>query len=179
MADNTAEQLSALLDGECEASEAELLLRRLSKDADLKARWQRYHLISDAIKNNIPEVIDPDFTDRVSRAIEADAPLQTHSPPFRSTWFKPAAGFALAVSVAAVALMGLRFSQYNEAQGPRSFAAVTPPELRLPEQPGVNNAAVQSRFNSYLVNHNEYASMNSVHGMLPYVRMVGYEPKRY
>ena len=33
---------------------------------------------------------------------------------------------------------------------------------------------VEARLGSYLVNHNGYASMNSMHGMLPYVRMVNH-----
>jgi sigma-E factor negative regulatory protein RseA len=32
--------------------------------------------------------------------------------------------------------------------------------------------------NSYLVNHNGQASLNSMNAMLPYVRMVGYQTGR-
>lgn len=74
MADKIGEQLSALMDSECEAVEVELALRRLAKDADLRARWQRYHLISDAMKNNIPEMLDADFAKRISSKISADPP---------------------------------------------------------------------------------------------------------
>ena len=177
MAENTAEQLSALVDGECETAELPLLLRRLTRDRDLKDCWQRYHLISDAIKNNIPEVIDADFAMRVSKAVEADNSLQTNSSHCLPSWYKPVAGFGLAASVAVVVLIGLRLGQQSEHTNPSTLAVATPSERRTTEQT-VNDSGVQSRLNSYLVNHNEYASMNSVHGMLPYVRMVGYEPKR-
>jgi sigma-E factor negative regulatory protein RseA len=176
MADHTAEQLSLLVDGECEVPETELLLRRLTKDTVLKARWQRYYLIGDAMKNSIPEVIDPCFAERVSRAVETDTGVQTHSPPWLPSWYKPVTGFALAASVAAVILLGLRFYQRpDDSQGPVVIARHT--GQRTTEQDSANSA-LQSRLNSYLVNHSEYASVNSVPGMLPYVRMVGYEPER-
>lgn len=178
MADKTGEQLSALVDSECAVSEAELLLHRLAKDAELKARWQRYHLISDAIKNNIPEIIDPNFAEHISKAIAADTPPLSDPLPTLPSWYKPVTGFALAASVAVVALVGLQLSQHSEPTGgSEPLATVSPPGPRLSE-PTTADSALQSRLNSYLVNHNEYASMNSVHGMLPYVRMVGYEPKR-
>lgn len=177
MADYTVEPLSALVDGECEAAELDLLIQRLTKDADLRGRWQRYHLISDALKNNIPEAIDVDFSKRVISAIETDHFLQTHSPPSPSHWFKPVAGFALAASLGAVVLIGLRLTQQDKPMPSGSLAVAPLATPRSPDQVATNSV-LQSRLNSYLVNHNEYASMNSVHGMLPYARMVGYEPKR-
>ena len=35
--------------------------------------------------------------------------------------------------------------------------------------------AVEQRMNRYLVNHNEYAASRSMPGVMPYVRIVGYE----
>jgi sigma-E factor negative regulatory protein RseA len=178
MTDNTAEQLSSLVDGECEVPEMELLLRRLAKDQNLKVRWQSYHLISDAIKNNIPEVIVTDFAERVGKAIEADSSVQMNSATLLPPWFKPVAGLALAASVALVVLLGLRLSQQGDSDKPLMLARTIPAERKSTEQTTLDSA-LQSRLNSYLVNHNEYASMNTVHGMLPYVRMVGYEPKQH
>lgn len=176
MADKIGEQLSALMDSECEAVEVELALRRLAKDADLRARWQRYHLISDAMKNNIPEMLDADFAKRISKKIAADPPpLQTSLPHLLPSWYKPVTGFALAASVA-LALIGLRLSQPSATLKPGTLAAVTAPIERRTD--AAANSVLESRLNSYLVNHNEYASMNGVHGVLPYVRMVGYESKR-
>ena len=43
---------------------------------------------------------------------------------------------------------------------------------------GKNGGLVDTRLNNYLVNHNNYASLNGMNGMLPYVRMVGYQADR-
>lgn len=193
MADKTGEQLSALVDCECEMPELELAVRRLIKDPDLKARWQRYHLISDALKNNLPAVIDTDFSNRVSQAIDTAPPLQTTTIRAVSSWYKPLTGFALAASVALIAVFGLNLIERRATtiDPDPVIAATSPPGLQTVDAPPestqptsdtrirvAGSNALEARLNSYLVNHNEYASMNSVYGVLPYVRMVGHETNR-
>jgi hypothetical protein len=41
-----------------------------------------------------------------------------------------------------------------------------------------NDVALPSGLSAYIVNHNEYASMTTVYGVLPYARMVGYETEQ-
>jgi sigma-E factor negative regulatory protein RseA len=179
MADKTGEQLSALVDGECELSEQEWMLKRLTRDADLKVRWQRYHMVSDAMKNNLPTAINTGFADRIRQVIDNDIPpLRTSisTIPPRFSWYKPVTGFALAASVAAVSVVGLQLVEQDdtvEANEQSQLAAATVGE----EPPAFGNPRT-SRLNSYLVNHNEYASRNSVQGVLPYVRIVGYDSTR-
>lgn len=178
MADKTGEQLSALVDGECELSEQEWMLTRLTRDADLKVRWQRYHMVSDAMKNNLPAAINTGFADRIRQVIDDDSPpLRTStseiSPSF--SWYKPVTGFALAASVATVAVVGLQLAEQGDAvEGDE--------QSRLAATVGEGAPDVESsqtaRLNTYLVNHNEYASRNTVQGVLPYVRIVGYDSTR-
>lgn len=176
MADKTVEQLSALVDDEFEELELELALRRLAKDAELKARWQRYHLIGDALRNHLPEAIDTHFADRVSKALEPEPALQsTPAIPAVSSWYKPLVGFALAASVATVAVLGLDRIQPDHTPNASSLSAIASSESISETQTTSVDAKLDARLNSYLVNHNEYASMNRVHGVLPYVRMVGYK----
>jgi sigma-E factor negative regulatory protein RseA len=180
MADKTAEQLSVLVDGECEVWELEFALRRLGSDPELKARWQSYHLISDALRNNLPDTVTPHFAERMRAAIAAETPLHTTAKPAVSSWYKPVAGLAVAASVGllAVALWSLRPGGLNETASPGPVAGTTPvPYPRSPVMAEVDRA-LESRLNSYLVNHNEYASMNSVNGVLPYVHLVGYQSTR-
>ncbi|MDS4025849.1 MAG: sigma-E factor negative regulatory protein [Candidatus Contendobacter sp.] len=202
MADNTAElgallvddvpvvatQLSALVDDQLADREIDLVLRRLSRDDDARSRWERYHLISDVIQGHLPAAFDTDFAARVRRAIEAEPLPQPVGRPLPA-WYKPVTGFGLAASVALVALFGLKLNQTDILQPAAPFA-ITPTTLSSPTaalpiqtvattQPLVTPARepVETRLTSYLVNHNGYASMNSVSGMLPYVRMVGYQPQ--
>lgn len=203
MADNTAElgallvddvpvvatQLSALVDDQLADREIDLVLRRLSRDDDARSRWERYHLISDVIQGHLPAAFDTDFAARVRRAIEAEPLPQPVGRPLPA-WYKPVTGFGLAASVALVALFGLKLNQTDILQPAAPFA-ITPTTLSSPTaalpiqtvattQPLVTPARepAETRLTSYLVNHNGYASMNSMNGMLPHVRMVGYQTER-
>jgi sigma-E factor negative regulatory protein RseA len=200
MADKTGEQLSALMDGECGALEAELALRRLAKDNDLQARWQRYVLISEALKNGLPESIDTRFSGRLRDVIDGELPSSPSvdlEPPSigrrplilagPKLWYKPAAGFALAASVALIVVIGVDSGQPTRVDagtgGPELSSTAVGSIAAGPRRAEIQSATpsgvnVNSRLNNYVVNHNEYLSTNSVHGMLPYVRMVGYEPTR-
>lgn len=199
MADNTAEllapladdvpvaasQLSALVDDELANMEIDLALRRLSRDRDARDRWERYHLISDVMQGHLPAAFDTGFAARIRQAIEAEPLPQPVARPLPA-WYKPVTGFGLAASVALMALFGLKLNQTDILQPTARFAATTAtfptPATAFPIQ---TVAATQpadpvsepgeARLNHYLVNHSGYASMSSVNGMLPYVRMVGYQ----
>jgi len=185
--DNVASQLSAMVDEELADAEIALALRRLIRDDDWRGRWERYHLVSDALQGHVPAALDTRFAAHIRQAI-ADEPLTSVTRPLPS-WYKPVTGFALAASVVLVALFGLKLNQSNVTFTPTaSLAAHTPsppPPASLPTpmasptqlSDGVRKPAA-ARLNSYLVNHNGYASRNSVNSMLPYVRMVGYQANR-
>ena len=201
MADNTAElrapladdvpvaasQLSALVDDELTDREIDLVLRRLSRDDDARCRWERYYLISDVIQGHLPAALDAEFAARIRQAIEAEPLPQTAARPLPA-WYKPVTGFGLAASVALIALFGLKLNQTDVLQPATPLAATTSarsaPATALPIQTVAITRPFsparepdEARLTSYLVNHNGYASMNSVNGMLPYVRMVGYQPQ--
>ena len=186
--DMAASQLSAMVDDELQDMESDLALRRLSRDQEARDRWERYHLISNALQDHLPARIDPGFAARIRQAIETDPlPLPVVKP--LPTWYKPVTGFALAASVVLMALFGLKLTQTDTLQSTAQLATATPgfpaPAVSLPIQTVASiqrgdstSKPVESRLGSYLVNHNGYASMNSMHGMLPYVRMVGYQTER-
>jgi len=199
MADNTAElrapltddvpvaasQLSALVDDELADMEIDLVLRRISRDNDARDRWERYHLISDVMQGHLPVAFDAGFAARIRQAIEAE-PLPQSAARALPAWYKPVTGFGLAASVALMALFGLKLNQTDILQPATPLVATTStlsvPTTPLPIQTvvttrptGLTSEPVDARLNHYLVNHNGYASMSSVNGMLPYVRMVGYQ----
>jgi sigma-E factor negative regulatory protein RseA len=180
-----ASQLSAMVDDELEDREIDLVLRRLGRDHDACDRWERYHLISDVMQGHLPVALDTGFAARIRQAIEAEPLPRPLARPLPA-WYKPVTGFGLAASVALMALFGLKLNQTDTLRPPVPFAATTPtlssPPVSLPIQTvaAIRPAdpigePVEARLNSYLVNHNGYASQNSVNGMLPYVRMVGYQ----
>ena len=181
-----ASQLSALVDDELADMEINLVLRRLSRDSEARDRWERYHLISDVIQgHHVPAVLATNFAARIRQAIEAEPLPQPVARPLPA-WYKPVTGFGLAASVALMALFGLKLNQTDALQSTAPLAATTftlsTPTAALPIQPVATirpaeppGKPVEARLSHYLVNHNGYASMSSVNGMLPYVRMVGYQ----
>ncbi|MFZ1827715.1 MAG: RseA family anti-sigma factor [Candidatus Competibacteraceae bacterium] len=185
--DFAASQLSAMVDGELADAEINLALRRLSRDSDVQGRWERYHLISDTLQGHLPAALDTAFALRLRQAIDREPAPQPAVRPLPA-WYKPITGFALAASVVLTALFGLQLTQPDAVLTPKPSIAVSPPVLPMlspvqtvslasssandPDEP------TDTRLNSYLVNHNGYASRNSVNGMLPYVRMVGYQTNR-
>ncbi|TVR63451.1 MAG: hypothetical protein EA420_07415 [Candidatus Competibacteraceae bacterium] len=182
-----ASQLSAMVDDELGLPEMDLALRRLSRDHELQDCWERYHLISDVMQSHLPDALDLDFAARIRRAVEAD-PLPRPTAKPLPAWYKPVTGFGLAASVVLVALLGLKQGQIDPASPPEAHLAAAPAVpaalpatarvVALNPQIDDSNQPVEARLSPYLVNHNGYASMNSMHGMLPYVRMVGYQGNR-
>jgi sigma-E factor negative regulatory protein RseA len=181
-----ASQLSAMVDDELELPAMDLALRRLSRDHELQDCWERYHLISNAMQSHLPDALDLDFAARIRQAVAAE-PLPRPTAKPLPTWYKPVTGFGLAASVMLVALFGLKLTQTDTASLPEPQIAAAPVTLSLPATTRVAalnpqtddaNQPVEARLNAYLVNHNGYASMNSMHGMLPYVRMVGHQGNR-
>jgi negative regulator of sigma E activity len=138
MTNKLQEQCSCLIDGELEESECCVILDKICDKPELKQDLHRYYLIRDAIRTNLPGVVNPNFTQSVMDALEAEptllaprvAPRQTPSLTtdsakvlsFESTtgndnhvshirFYKRAASFAIAASVATIAVF--TFSSTN------------------------------------------------------------------
>lgn len=183
-------QLSALVDGELERDQVRFLIRRLPDDADLSGCWQRWHVSGDALRGQCGAPLRQDFLAQVSLAIADDA------VPGRGVSrdvLKWVGGFAVAASVALVALMAVR----PEAEAPNapplvaevattSPAQVAPSayretDLRPPlreeamtvsaSDAGPYGAAVRvdPRIESYLIRHNEAVQVQGFVSYLPLV----------
>jgi sigma-E factor negative regulatory protein RseA len=106
-------QLSAMFDNELPAAECELLARRLSRDEDLKERWGRYAAIGATIRAEGGVRLNSGLALRVSTAISSEPAVVAEPvrelPKKVASWWTPVAGVALAASVAAAAILFLRF----------------------------------------------------------------------
>ena len=109
MNDSKKEQLSAFMDGEIDGQDKNLV-DRLLKDPELSDTWSRYHLISDCLKQNLPERIDRDLAANISKSVQNEpaivAPVRLSHP-----LVKPVTGFAIAASVTALAILGIQQQQ--------------------------------------------------------------------
>ncbi len=110
-------QISAFVDGELPENEAELLLRRLSQDADMRDQVAEYLAIGRALRGEAGVAGAAELRERVLAEIDEREPLHaavadTASP--RAVW-KPLAGAAVAAAVALLAIVG--FQQTNVDAG--------------------------------------------------------------
>ena len=104
------EAVSALVDGELEAGEADAVIEQLESDAELRRRWARYHACRAALAGSVGSV-SADFTERCSRRLAQEPAIvasPVHSTLTRGTqwlWRRPAsAGLAAAASLGGIAL---------------------------------------------------------------------------
>ncbi len=69
MNDILHEQLSAFMDGELPAVECELLVKRVAANRELAASWHAYHVISDALRDQLAPGAAKDLALRVDQAL--------------------------------------------------------------------------------------------------------------
>ena len=103
-------QLSAFVDGELPENEAELLLRRLSQDVQLRQQVAEFMAMGRAIRGDVQVIGIDNLRDRVSAALDA-APAtddMADDMPVDDRLVRPMVGFAIAATVALVAIFGLR-----------------------------------------------------------------------
>ncbi len=205
MSEKFRENMSALVDGELESRSVSQTIDTLLESDQFKLHWSRYHMVRDVLRHKAYPDAGAELCERV-RSCLADEPL--HLPERRrltQRWratLKPVAGFALAASVAVVAVLAVRDQGALPGQ-PQRIAAPAPP-LTTPSpllaestsrtmsalprlaqaenssgglkrlQWNISEPAVANRLNGYLVNHSEYLG-GAMKGMHPYARIVGYD----
>lgn len=182
MANNKDEWISALADGEVHGAELDQWIQSLRDDDQLKQRWESYHLIRDALHKNLSHRPIPDFSQRVSAALDNEpvvlAPRSSlvHLP---HKWIKQSVGVAVAASVAAVAIMTVQNLNQEEMPVQTAQAPSTQEYVRLAQQPAAKPARAQvKQFESYLVKHNAYSPVSRTHDVMPYARIVSHEVTR-
>lgn len=128
-------QLSAFVDGELPDNEAELLLRRLSQDAELRQHVAEYMAIGHAIRGDTQVAGIDGLRDRIAATID-EAPSHDDAVdevPAGERMIRPLVGFAIAATVAVVAIFGLQRMLVIDGQTPQtannqeSFSYTEPP----------------------------------------------------
>lgn len=180
MVEETKSRVSALMDGELDAREAQASLAALREDEEAHATWRTYHLISDAIQGRA--MLGMRCARRVASRLEQEPALIGPLPsdvvaPQRVRWFVPS---ALAASLAAVALVGWMAFAPQPRPGPGigelarapvpAAASPAPPKRAEPARVPMTVAA-----RDYLLAHQAYSPRNSLLGVAPYVRSVSAE----
>ena len=196
------ERVSAFVDGEIDGPARDRVVEALYASNELRRVWERFHVIGDAMRKVGPVPGAEALSQRVSSALPIER-IAPRGPRSRSLAFGPLPGLALAASVAAVAILGIR--SLDDGRGmpsglgagdTRQKAETVNPAPSEPIAPALHIASTagqgaraelaglqwsdvapdaEARLNAYLVSHYEHAG-HGVRGLLPYVRVVGYQP---
>jgi negative regulator of sigma E activity len=181
MSEQIREQVSAFLDGELPNSETELLLKRLTRDGELRESFGRYALIGEAIRGNSRGLLTRNFAGRVNLAIDgepvaASGPIRESRAPH---WWRPFAGVAVAAGVAAVAVLALQQRAIAPTLRPVKGAVTAqnlvaaapktsePISYTVPAvSPTVPSGMPPARLTNYVMAHSRYSSGLDQRGVL-------------
>lgn len=148
MSDTIHNQISAFVDGELPEHEAELLVRRLCSNQELREVAARYGLVGDLMRGELSRSSSR-VADRVMARVNKEP--QAASPRVENI-MRPVAGLALAATVAGLALFGLQSFQ-PEQEPLVSIEIIAPDVVENSEQ---LSSDLRRRLNLKQVSHNLY-----------------------
>ena len=179
------ESLSAAIDGEAEELELRRVLNAVGDDPDLRAKWQRLHLIGGVLRRETPSVVgsslptwpaDTDIADADDNATEQPGALAKTPPPetrrLAGRWLAPVVGAALAAAAALVVVFyfgpdeqtGAKPVVAGGTQTPTHGLANVPTELDL------------ERANAYIYQHARGTSIGARPAAMPFVKELSTAP---
>lgn len=182
MNESSRENLSCLIDDELDRKGRKFLLRRLAEDTDMKAAWNRMHMVRACLHQE--KLATSDLVSRVAAALDGDPSPQA---PLLTRWVRPLAGGAIAASVALMAIVGINSSMLergpggaNDAEQPgfvSQSTALDEPFTRsaVPVSYDEDRRAQRQRIGSYVLRHHQ-AVGNS--GFISYVPIVTHMDER-
>ncbi|MCB1774267.1 MAG: sigma-E factor negative regulatory protein [Gammaproteobacteria bacterium] len=197
MNEQQAEQLSVLLDGELGPAQTDQLAQRLATaDREVLDTFGRYRLIGDSIRGEA-DIVAVDVAERV-RARLAEEPTVLAPKRRIPAWMRPAAGVAIAASVAATAIfVAPQLAQVQPGAGEgavRQLAGAPVPAMAptlVASQPVTKptpqagrsvagnwralNDDVQQRLNRLVIEHQEFGGRSGINGPVPHIGLVSYD----
>lgn len=179
MVKSSQEWVSAAVDGEVDVQ----TLTQLASDVDSHQEWQRYHMIGDTMRGELPAAIDLDITASIAAAIELEPTIMApknsivieeqsvaaNTPNTSNvvSLFKQFGQYAIAASVALVAIVGVQsYDQSQDVESPLPVfntrplvGTMSPVSLQtgpVANQQGYTNEQVleqRKRINAYIQDH--------------------------
>lgn len=167
------ERLSAFMDGELEDLEAAGQLRRLKENPELRAAWETYHLIGDAVRGEAG--YSSGLAAKVSARLAAEPTVLAPRTrmPLRSVRRVALSAVASIGGVALVAWLALFDNPFTPQHNVAVNEAPPPAQTQLAATPA--NGAV----NDYLLAHQQFSPSTAMQGVASYVRTVsGQNPEQ-
>lgn len=156
-------QISAFVDGELPDNEADLLLRRMGQDAELRKKVAEYLAIGRVMRGetSVPGV--DRIHERVSAVLD-DKPFEDHQevkPDTSGHAMRPLLGVAVAASVALLAIFGLQQTTLDPGD-----ASTAPPIAEVkPAEPYTVPQPVNTQLRDYYLSHGATTNENGANGM--------------
>jgi sigma-E factor negative regulatory protein RseA len=196
------ELISALLDGEIDPEKHQNTVSRLlDAGPDSLDTFGRYRLIGDLMRDETALVTH--VADEVHARLRDEPTVLVPPPPSPWRWLRPAAGLAVAASVAAAAIVvAPQLLSYTD---PTTRAVAVPPSdavanafqprmiTALPSFPGVTAASsrkaergdrwqaldadLEDRLNRLVIEHHEFAGRSGLNGPVPHIGFVSYDER--
>jgi negative regulator of sigma E activity len=157
-------QISAFVDGELPDAEADLLLRRMSQDAELRHKAAEYLEIGRALRGESNVKGIDRLLERIASEID-DKPLvddvvKPESVPARA--MRPLVGVAVAASVAMIAIFGMQITPGIDDEVTSESAVVAEsaedPGYTVPQQ-------IDDQLRQYYLSHGASSSELGANGM--------------
>lgn len=176
------ENVSALVDGELDESEAQRMFRRLAGDEHLRAAWERYHLIGACLRREPLTVRASMARSIAARVADHAREAQAQQEPRSNARGVPAPlrrSLALAASVLVLLAGGQTVSHlWQERQ---STPAMQSASTSLGSGPAngtrwqTGNPETEKALNVLLVEHGEFTSVSAMNGLASYTKFVSYD----
>jgi len=198
MKDVDKELLSRILDEDLSEFETQRILKEMRSDDELGLTLQRYDVIGHALRKELPKQFDQKFVRTIHAQLENEEMdslvVESQDTGFKNTSdienvnkeqeqsgkFKAVVGLAIAASVAVFSFLAFQniFQPELDTQ-PEAIVAeqqtIEPSDIQRVSSEDLQNFITHpeaaASFNSYIMNHAEYASPRV---SVPHVRIVGY-----
>jgi sigma-E factor negative regulatory protein RseA len=159
-------QISALVDGELENTDADICLQQMKSDNDLRETWEIHHLIGDALRGQLGYQLGSSFKERLLAEPTVLAPQRRES--LHSTrWY----ALSAAAGVAAVAIAAWVALPQLQAPTQMTPIAAIPQATPAPHQ----GVPIAVGVGDYLLAHQRFSPSSTMQGVAPYVRTVSEE----
>ena len=189
MKEISQELLSRVLDEDISEFETQRILKEMKSNDGLRSTLYRYNVIGYAMRDELPKQINSNFVHNVMNKLtdeemsvpefNGDNEIEKEYHAKDSGRFKTAIGLTIAASVAVVSFVS--FQNYVQTNNETTTTAIVADRVveesdiqRVSSedlQNFISNPEAAARFNSYIMNHAEYASPRV---SVPHVRIVGY-----
>jgi sigma-E factor negative regulatory protein RseA len=164
--------ISALMDGELDELQAQREIARLKGDAELRQRWESFHVIGDAMRGQ--GLTSPGFAASLAKRLQEEptvlAPRRSTRQARRVTTYALSAAASLCAVgfVAWVAVSPTVPGSLQAGLAPGPSVVATPAAASMP----MASVSSEGHMNEYLLAHQGFSPSTAIQGLAPYIRSV-------